>query len=86
MVIGYCQVASIADAQDGLVLVLIDSMCMPLGGLAHVAHALLSRLPSSVLNRLPTPAVLRIRALSQRLKSEHLPTVVEADGPAADKR
>ncbi|KAK9916037.1 hypothetical protein WJX75_007653 [Coccomyxa subellipsoidea] len=56
------------------------------GGLAQMAHAILSRLPSSFLNRLPTPAVLRIRALSQRLKSEHLPTVAEAAGPAADKR
>lgn len=57
------------------------------GGLAHAAHAVLSRLPGPLLAQLPTPVVLRIRALSQRLKPEHLPSIAaEAAGPAADKR
>lgn len=44
-------------------------------------------MPSSVLTRLPTPMVLRMRALSQHLKSEHLPTVTDVPaGPAQDKR
>lgn len=49
-------------------------------------HAVLSWLPSSVLTRLPTPMVLRMRALSQHLKSEHLPTVADVASDAPDKR
>ncbi|CAL8470432.1 g9974 [Coccomyxa elongata] len=56
------------------------------GGLGHIVHAVLSRLPSSVLTRLPTPMVLRMRALSQHLKSEHLPTVADVASDAPDKR
>ena len=57
------------------------------GGVGHIVHAVLSRLPSSVLTRLPTPMVLRMHALSQHLKSEHLPIVTDVPAvPAPDKR
>lgn len=46
-----------------------------------MAHAVLSRIPHSALSKLPTPIALRVRALSQQLKAEMLPTVADTASP-----
>lgn len=55
------------------------------GGFHKVVHAVLSRVPSSALAKLPPALRLQVRALSQQLRPEHLPTVAEAQAPETSK-
>jgi hypothetical protein len=58
------------------------------GGFHKVVHAVLSRVPSSAVAKLPPALRLQLRALSQQLRPppEHLPTVVEAQAPESSSK